>query len=298
MTTAGLVFQQPWQRHGDAFNPISGAREPLLPLLFVTVACGACSGFHALVASGTTSKQLDRESHIRPVAYGGMWVEGLLALVALVAAAWMTQADFSAALKEHGPVMLFAKGIAGFAARFGMPLKTGEMFISLALAAFLMTTLDTATRLARFTWQELFLPRRTDLDADAPQPKCRALTNRYSATLLACLAAGWLLLGGGSKSFWPVFASSNQLLAALTLLGASLWLLRHKRGVWIALLPMCVMLLTSCGALISIFTRNLRVWQEGSFATGGVMTLASGALFLLAVALLVFSVASLRRGER
>ena len=100
-------------------NPVSGMNDPLLPLLFVTVACGACSGFHALVATGTTAKQVDKEGHMRPIAYGGMLIEGVLAIIALVAVGVMTQAEYGAAMKTQGAVKLFASGVAGFTDKLG-----------------------------------------------------------------------------------------------------------------------------------------------------------------------------------
>ena len=283
-----------------AVSPLSGRSDPLIPLLFVTVACGACSGFHALVASGTTAKQVDSERHLRPVAYGGMLIEGALAIIALIAVGVMSQAEYAAALKTQGAVKLFAGGIAGFTDKLGLPHGAGIVFISLALAAFLMTTLDTATRLARFTWQELFLPREQPEDAPpaaAPAPSAfrAAISNRCVATLVAVAAAGWLLLGGGAKSLWPVFASSNQLLAALTLLGCSLWLLRHKRPLALTLLPMLFMMATSGAAIATLFLRNLRVWQSDGFRAGGVMTLTTGILIIMSVALVAMGAVSIRQ---
>lgn len=290
--------------HLDAFtgwhalNPVRGTSEPLIPLLFVTVACGACSGFHALVASGTTAKQVAKESHLRPIAYGGMLIEGALAIIALIAVGVMSQAEYGEAIRSQGAVKLFANGVAGFTDKIGMPHSVGVVFISLALAAFLMTTLDTATRLARFTWQELFLPREKP---GSEQPESASKTplrvffaNRYIATLFAVVASGWLLLGGGSKSIWPIFASSNQLLAALTLLGCSLWLLRHKRPVVITLIPMLFMILTSGSAIITLFLRNLRIWQSAGFHAGGVMTLTTAILIIMSIALIVMGSISIR----
>lgn len=281
-----------------AVNPLSDMRDPLLPLLFVTVACGACSGFHALVASGTTAKQVDRESHMRPIAYGGMLIEGVLALIALIAVGVMSQSEYSSAMKAQGAVALFADGVASFTDKLGLPHNVGVVFISLALAAFLMTTLDTATRLARFTWQELFLPRETP---GSEQPAQAATTparlfcaNRYVATAVAVGVSGWLLLGGGAKSLWPIFASSNQLLAALTLLGCLLWMIRHKRPVAVVLLPMLFMIFTSGSAIVTIFFRNAKVWGAQGFQAGGVMTLTAGVLFLMALTLIALGGVSLR----
>lgn len=120
------------------------------------------------------------------------------------------------------------------------------------------------------------------------------LTNRFAATLPAVIIAGWLLMGGGSKSLWPIFASSNQLLAALTLLGCTLWLLRNKRPAIITLLPMLFMTVTSGAAIATLFYRNLKQWIENGFNAGGVMTLATGILILMATALILLGVASLK----
>lgn len=236
---------------------------------------------------------------MRPIAYGGMLIEGALAIIALIAVGWMTQSEYGAAMKAQGAVKLFASGVAGFTDKLGLPHNAGIVFISLALAAFLMTTLDTATRLARFTWQELFLPREK-AGSEQPSELSKSVlnllfANRYTATLLAVLAAGWLLLGGGSKSIWPIFASSNQLLAALTLLGASLWLLRHKRPVGIVLLPMFFMILTSGAAVVTIFLRSLKLWQTVGFKAGGVMTVTSAILILMSVTLVALGVVSFRK---
>jgi len=281
-----------------AVNPVSGARDPLLPLLFVTVACGACSGFHALVASGTTAKQVDKESHLRPIAYGGMLIEGVLALIALIAIGVMSQGEYSEAMRSRGAVALFADGVAGFTDKLGLPHHAGVVFISLALAAFLMTTLDTATRLARFTWQELFLPREASGSgqpiAAAATPARLFFANRYIATAFAVCVSGWLLLGGGSKSLWPIFASSNQLLAALTLLGCLLWMIRHRRPVAVVLLPMLFMIFTSGSAVVTIFLRNAKAWNAEGFKAGGVMTLSAGVLFIMALTLIALGGVSLR----
>jgi carbon starvation protein len=228
----------------------------------------------------------------------------VLAIIALVAVGVMTQGEYTVALKEQGAVKLFAGGVASFTDKLGLPHEAGIIFISLALAAFLMTTLDTATRLARFTWQELFLPRGQSGDVPpatvAPTlPASHAFfSNRYIATLIAVVAAGWLLLGGGAKSIWPVFASSNQLLAALTLLGCSLWLLRHKRPLALTLLPMLFMMATSGAAIVTLFLRNAQAWQADSFKAGGVMTLTTGILIVMSVALIVMGAVSIRQTMR
>lgn len=165
-----------------------------------TVACGACSGFHSLVSSGTTSKQLRDETHALPIGYGAMLVEGLLALITLSAVAVMPKNDYLSILQMQGPVNTFSLGLANLSQKLGLPLSIGKTFISLTVSAFILTTLDTATRLTRFTIHELALPK---LNQNYKKPsKCRYfLLNRYWATMLVILGAGYLGLSGDGEGF-------------------------------------------------------------------------------------------------
>lgn len=253
-----------------------GGTRMLFPFLFVTVACGACSGFHATVASGTTAKQLDSERHIRPVAYGGMLLEGVLAILSLIAVAVLAPAPFSAAMGSNNPVACFASGIAGLCTKIGLSFEFANVFLSLAVAAFLMTSVDTATRLARFTWQEMFLPPA----GRRPGPAAKVCSNLYFATGLCVFLAGALLLGNPetAKSLWHIFASSNQLLAALTLLTASLWLVKRRRPCAFTAIPMLFMFAASGWALLQL-TR----------ASTGILRIACILLFCMALALLALA---------
>ena len=260
-----------------------GVPQPLFPILFITIACGACSGFHALVASGTTAKQIDNERHIRPVAYGGMLLEGVLAVLALVAVGTFSQADLAPQLAKPGPVFLFASGLAGFCSKLGIPYETGRVFMSLAVSAFLMTSVDTATRLARFTWQELFTGSQGR--TKAPNPFISPISNMYLATGLVVGLVALLLLGNpeGAKNLWNVFASANQLLAGLTLFTASLWLYRNGRAWWVTLFPMLFMLAVSTGGLYLLCTGS---WRAGNALLGIVTALLlalAGVLVVLAI---------------
>ena len=277
-----------------------GSTMYLFPLLFVTVACGACSGFHALVASGTTSKQLDNERHIRPVGYGCMLLEGVVALLALVAVAWHSQADLVKGLAEGKPVVLFAQGLASFCAQLGLPEKTSESFMLLAVAAFLMTSVDACTRLARFVWQELWSTASASAPETAaakpPSPIVRLNRNMYFATAVVVAIGVYLLVLNPSmaNNLWTMFASANQMLAALTLLTASLWLFKNKLNFWIAALPMCFMVVTSGTAVFQLFLQNLDKWMKDGFAAGGVTAIGSLVLFVLAIVLLVLGGLRLR----
>ena len=261
----------------------------LFPLLFVTVACGACSGFHSLVSSGTTSKQVDSERSILRIGYGAMLVEGLLAAMSLISIAYLTREGMAEALKAGGgPVGAFSAGLSHFATRVGLAEETGRTFFSLVISAFLLTTLDTATRLTRFAWQEMFLPRR----AAESKPVGRAaglLGNRYLATSVVVVLAGYLAFSGDYRSIWPVFGASNQLLAALSLLAITLVLIRWKRNFLVTLVPMLFMLLVCVWALSQLLLAN---WGRNT-----ALVTATGFLLLMSVGLVVQAARSPRRAR-
>ena len=270
------------------------------PMLFVTIACGACSGFHALVASGTSSKQIDKESHLFPVGYGAMLVEGILAIISVISVCYLAPGDFSSLLGQlsSGKVSAagaFAKGLAHFSVSLGIPYNFGLTFISLAISAFMLTSLDTATRLCRFVWQELVLPpERDDAGKDAVKPVSKTreiLANRWFGTVLVVILAGWLALSGNGNVIWPVFGASNQLLAALTLLAVTLWLMRSKRPVLFAMLPMLFMLIISVWALIKLMIGKSKALMEGIHAGEAAKAFhAQGTLLLVSVILLVLAI--------
>jgi len=275
----------------------SGVVDGLFPILFVVVSCGACSGTHAIIASGTTSKQLADERHMRPVAYGGMLLEGVLAIVAIVAVAgtYATQGDYLAAVGAKEPAQLFASSVAGFCSRIGIPMRLSEGFILLSISAFLMTTVDACARLARFSWQELV--GRDAVPAAAPRRGLvsglrAALGNSHVATTIVCLLAAELLLGNAqaSKSLWTILASANQLIAALTLLTATMWFARNRRPSWLTAIPLAFMTCVSTWALWAIFRQAL--------ATGDTIRIvATGYLLLLAALLISFGTFKLARGR-
>lgn len=273
------------QKGGGAWN--------MFPMLFVTVACGACSGFHALVASGTTSKQLDNERHIRPVGYGCMLLEGIVALLALIAVACLSGEKFRAGLGSMPPVELFANGLASFCSGIGLPEGASKNFMLLAVAAFLMTSVDACTRLARFVWQEIWSTASAPGTAAArPGPVVRLNKNMYFATGVVIAFGGGILCNQEmAKKLWTMFASANQMLAALTLLTATLWLLKKRLNFWFVLLPMVFMLVTSGTAVFNLLLANL----DRGFAAGGVAAIGSGVLLCLAVALLVLGATRLKK---
>ena len=214
----------------------------LMPFLFITVACGACSGFHSIVSSGTTSKQIKKESDIRRISYGGMLVEGVLAVFAMGCVAVLTMSE-----REAGgtPVGIFATGASKFFAAVGIPLQLGAEFAMLAISTFLLTTLDTCTRLTRFLIEELF--------------SWRSEASRYLGTALAlslpCILVFQQFPGADGtlqpawKAIWPLFGATNQLLAALALLTFVVYLKASNVGYRFALLPALVMIVMPMTAL-------------------------------------------------
>ena len=266
--------------HIDAFAGFSavgrsGMSDMLFPFLFVTVACGACSGFHALVASGTSSKQLSSEGSIRPIGYGGMLLEGVLAMIALigVAGTYASQKEYVSAIQSMEPVQMFASTIAGFCVKVGIPQRLAESFMLLSVAAFLMTTVDAGTRLARFSWQEM-MPRKEGF-----------FHNMYVGTAVVCAICTGLLLGSPdtAKQLWTLFASTNQLLASLTLLTATLWFYRNRKPCWMTAVPMAFMFGVSSWALSSILLSSCSTGQWVRFG-------ASAFLLALAVGIIVVTV--------
>lgn len=266
-----------------------GNMTAMIPALFIFIACGACSGFHALVASGTTSKQINSEKDLLPIGYGGMIVEGILGVMALVAVMAMDPATFTE-LGKNQP-MAFAVGIASFSASLGIPQNYAQIFISLAISAFMMTSLDTATRLGRFLWQEVFLPRQykkskpgeelVELDKKPELPAWRKLiTNTYLAAFIIVGASMLMALSGSAASIWPIFGASNQLMAALTFLAITLYLLMKESKWYIAFFPMVFMMLMSLWGIVQIVQQQ---WGQN-------LVLVSSGLFLLVMALLMVAV--------
>lgn len=247
----------------------------VFPLLFVTVACGAISGFHSLVASGTTSKQLDSEADAQFIGYGAMLIEAVLAVVALIAAAAMTTGDYMAS--RHDPIGIFSRGIASFIKVFGIPEDIGVVLIALTISAFALTTLDTCTRLARFLLQELFEKRS---EAGDERPKSILATNRFLSTGIVVAISTIYCLSGKSTEIWPVFGSANQLLAAVSLLSVSTWLARKQVSNLFVVIPMFFMYFVTVVALLELIYANL--WVRFNIP----LALVSSVLLLLSLELL------------
>ncbi|MEX0929641.1 MAG: carbon starvation protein A, partial [Balneolales bacterium] len=201
----GILFSNPTIQMESSVHFRVETLGYLFPVLFVTIACGAISGFHSLVASGTTSKQINKEDDARVIGFGGMLIETLLAVIAVLAVVVMTRSDFTGRRGEIGPVTLFSEGMGGFMAALGIPVAVAISFVALTVSAFALTSLDTCTRLARFAIQEYF----EDQEASSVNT---LLKDRYASTALVILFSAALLLTGQFDVLWPIFGSANQLL--------------------------------------------------------------------------------------
>lgn len=253
---------------------------PIFPLLFVTVACGSISGFHSLVASGTTAKQLDSEKHAKPIGYGAMLIEGLLAVLAVCTIAIFTKAEYAERFASLGTIGVFANGIGHFLEGVGVKLEYGVTFTALAVSAFALTSLDTGARLSRFAFQEFF-------QSEGQEKPPLLGRNRYIATVVSVVLAGALSLAGGTGVIWPIFGSANQLLAALALLTISVWLAKLGRDNLFTLIPMWIMFAVSICALVLLAYKRLK---EKQFVLGSVAVL----LLVLGVVLLIQALKKLR----
>jgi len=244
----GLVVTRPVVTQ-PAFISANTSQGYLWPMMCVTVACGAISGFHAVVSSGTTSKQLANERYGRRIGYGGMVTEGIVALIAVLAVVSgisRSQAGLSLLLKDAGPICVYAEGYAGLTRAFLGPY--GKFLGVVILNAFILTTLDTATRVCRYITEELM-----------------GVKNRFVATGVTVVAAGALALSGAWNKLWPAFGASNQLVAALALFVAACWFLARGKDVRYTLVPALFMFATTVAALLI----QARVYiREGNYLLG------------------------------
>ena len=236
---AFIALAKPFEAPGFTMwsaNVVQGQPSPFWPTVPLVIACGALSGFHSLVSSGTTSKQLDKEIHGLLIGYGGMFTEGFLSTIVITAIAvygakftgisaaeWGTQYFAKGGLGTF--VSSYGQGVADF---YGIDVALGKTFATLWVSAFALTTLDTATRLGRFTWQELL-----GMLFDTSQGIWKTLTEKWISSAIIAIFAVWMAWGSSYKLLWPAFAGMNQLLASIALMTSSLWVAKvQKAGKW------------------------------------------------------------------
>lgn len=307
LLTVGILIAHPAMT-APAINPAATAPgndiPPLFPLLFITIACGAISGFHSLAASGTASKQVTQEQDILSIGYGGMLLEGVLATIALIAIAgglgmgldkggvhFTGAAAFNAhyaswaAAQGLGPkIGAFVTGAANMMACFGLSREFGTALMAVFIVSFAGTTLDSATRIQRLTLQELCTNRHGKI--------LRPLDNRFAATFVVVVLAALLTFvkpgAGGALILWPLFGALNQLLAALGLTVATVYLARKGRNYLVTMLPMLFMLLMTGWAMLN----NLRRFVDNGDT---ILIILSLVIFGLTGWLLVGAISSLQR---
>lgn len=264
--------------------------QPMFPILFVTIACGAVSGFHALVSSGTASKQVKNEKHMLPISYGAMLLESLLAVIALIAVGAVSNGTEVA---SGTPATVFASAIASFLTKINLPQDISFTLINLSVSAFALTSLDSVARVGRIAFQEFF----TDSSDEGKEksPVIRFLTNKYTATIVT-LAGAYGLAKIGYANIWPLFGSANQLLSALALIACAVFLKRTKRKGWMLWIPMAVMLAVTLTALaITVFTKlgGLIAGSSSNIAGDVLQSVFAVTLLMLGVVLAVQGVKKL-----
>ena len=274
----GVVVAHP-NMELNAFTDYTVNGSSLFPTLFVTIACGAVSGFHSLVSSGTSSKTISNEKDMPMVGYGAMVVESLLGVIALV----VVGAVAVGGTKPEGtPFAIFSAGVAGFLEKMGVPVQVATVFMTMCVSALALTSLDSVARIGRMSFQELFLGDTTDPSKMSPLQ--RVLTNKYFATVVT-LFFGYLLTLGGYNNVWPLFGSANQLLAALVLIALAVFLKTTGRTGWMLYFPMGMMLVVTFTALVQ---KTISLVQN--VAAGQATFLVDGLQLIVAVLLMVLGV--------
>ncbi len=276
-----------------AFGGFTGltGKSQLFPMLFITVACGAISGFHSLVASGTTAKQLNTEKDAKVIGYGGMLIECALATIALIAAGVMFK---NGAVSTLAPTAVMASGVATMIKSFAgeSSYAVAYALIILSVSVFCLTSLDTGTRLGRYMFTEFFLLGEEDRKNVAGWKK--AITNPYITTFIT-VAIGGLMAKGGYAKIWPLFGAANQLLAGLALLAVAAWLGNIGKNNKMFYFPMAFMLVATISALIITLIAKFKALSAGTGTMGvdGLQAIFGVLLVILAVIMAIEGIQTL-----
>ena len=264
----------------DAFTGFNVDGQYLFPILFVTIACGAVSGFHSLVSSGTASKQIKSEKNMLPVSFGAMLMESMLAVIALIAVASFGKGEAAAQGLTTQP-QIFAGAIANFLTVIGLPHDLVYTLINLAISAFALTSLDSVARVGRLSFQEFFT--EDDSDEEHMSPVLKLVTNKYFATILT-LVLSYLLAKVGYAEIWPLFGSANQLLSVLALVACAVFLKKTKRQGVMLWLPMFFMMAVTFTAL------SMTIYKLGTTLFTAGLSLGSTLQLIFAVLLLLLGI--------
>ena len=256
----------------------------MFPILFVTVACGAVSGFHSLVSSGTSSKTISNEKDMLKVGYGAMILESLLAVLALCVAGAAASADGTAATGT--PFQIFSAGVAGFLEMFGIPVHIAQCIMTMCVSALALSTLDSVARIGRMSFQELF---SVD-DMEHAEGWRKLFCNKYFATVIT-LVFGYILTKVGYTNIWPLFGSANQLLSALVLITLCVFLKVTGRTNKTLFPPLIIMLCVTFTALVERFIVLVKAYQAGTavFMVEGLQLIIAVLLIILGLTIVLHS---------
>ena len=262
----------------NAFNGFKVNDSYLFPTLFVTIACGAVSGFHSLVSSGTSSKTVSNEKDMPFIGFGAMLFESLLGIVALVV---VGSVAVNGTKPDGTPFAIFSSGVAGFLEKLGVSNTIATVFMTMCVSALALTSLDSVARIGRMSFQEIFA-------GDSKNPLVKVLTNKYFATVIT-LVIGYLLAMGGYSKVWPLFGSANQLLAALVLITLSVFLKTTGRTGWTLYVPMFAMLAVTFTALVQKTIALVRaiVAHSATFLSEGLQLIIAALLMVLGICVAV-----------
>ena len=264
----------------QAFTSFNVDGQYMFPILFVTIACGAVSGFHSLVSSGTASKQIKNEKNMLPVSFGAMLMESMLGVIALIAVASFAKGEAAAQGLTTQP-QIFAGAIANFLSAVGLPHNLVFTLINLAVSAFALTSLDSVARIGRLSFQEFFLDEGVTEENMTPFQK--VVTNKYFATIIT-LALSFLLAKVGYAEIWPLFGSANQLLSVLALVACAVFLKKTKRQGWMLWVPMFFMMAVTFTAL------GMTIYKLGGAFLSTGLTLGNTLQLIFAILLLILGV--------
>lgn len=273
----GVIFTNP-SIELPAFNGFVVNGQPLFPILFITIACGAVSGFHSLVSSGTSSKTVSNEKDMLFIGYGSMLIESILAVVSLIV---VGAAATGGVMPKGTPFQIFAGAVGGFMGMFGLSAHVATCVITMCVSALALTTLDSVGRIGRMCFQELFTSGKPE-EMSGLQ---KVLTNKYFATVIT-LFFGYLLCLGGYMNVWPLFGAANQLCAALVFISLSVFLKVTGRQGWMLYVPMGFMFAATMSALaMSIYGIVNKLVTGASFGmlTDGLQLVVAIALIILAL---------------
>jgi carbon starvation protein len=289
----GIIVAHPSMKL-NSFNGFSvvnatGAKQYLFPTLFVTIACGAISGFHSLVSSGTSSKTIQNEKDMKFVGYGAMLLETLVGVISLIVVGAVAKGGYAPA--GQTPFAIFSSGVAGFFELFGIPNRVANVFMTMCVSALALTTLDSVARLGKMFFQDFW---RTEAPADQKPAYEKFFTNPVVATVIT-LVLGYILCLGGYQNIWALFGSANQMLGAVVLLGIAVFLKATNRKNAMLFPPMFVMIAVTYTAIIQNVIGNIRAFAAGTgtFLINGMQLIVAAFLIILGAFVIVMCFRSL-----